>query len=54
MPFVTIMDQKFMLNGSEYAVVGTNAYWLSQLPSSDMDTALKNIAAAGFTTVRTW
>ena len=53
-PFVTVNGQKFMVNGSDYTVVGTNAYWLSQLSSYDLDTTFKALAAAGFTTVRTW
>ena len=53
-PFVTTSGQKFMINSSEYKVVGANAYWLSQLSDGDLDTTFKDIAAAGFTTVRTW
>ena len=43
-----------MNNGSEYKVVGANAYWLSQLSDGDLDIAFEDFAAAGYTTVRTW
>ena len=43
-----------MLNGAEYAVAGTNAYWLAQVSDVDIDTAFSDIANAGLTTVRTW
>ena len=52
--FVKTSGQKFMLNGAEYAVAGTNAYWLAQVSDVDIDTAFSDIANAGLTTVRTW
>ena len=32
----------------------TNAYWLAQVSNTNIDKAFADIAAAGFTTVRTW
>ncbi|KAL5526177.1 hypothetical protein ACEPAG_7516 [Sanghuangporus baumii] len=52
--FVNTSGQKFMLNGVEYTVAGTNAYWLAQISDADIDTAFNDIANAGLTTVRTW
>lgn len=52
--FVTTSGQKFMLNGAEYIVAGTNGYWLAQQSDADIDTAFSDIAKAGLTTVRTW
>ncbi|TDL15674.1 CEL4a mannanase [Rickenella mellea] len=52
--FVKTSGQKFMLNGAEYTVAGTNAYWLAQNSNADIDTAFADMAAAGLTTVRTW
>ncbi|EJD06357.1 CEL4a mannanase [Fomitiporia mediterranea MF3/22] len=52
--FVKTSGQKFTLNGEDYIVAGTNAYWLAQVSDEDIDTAFNDIAAAGLTTVRTW
>lgn len=52
--FVATSGQKFVLNGDEFIVAGTNAYWLAQQSDEDIDTALSDIAAAGLTAVRTW
>ncbi|KIJ67924.1 glycoside hydrolase family 5 protein [Hydnomerulius pinastri MD-312] len=54
--FVKTSGQKFTLNGSTYTVVGANSYWvgLSGYSTTDMNTAFKDIAATGATTVRTW
>ncbi|KZS88118.1 glycoside hydrolase family 5 protein [Sistotremastrum niveocremeum HHB9708] len=52
--FVTVSGQKFLLDGAEYIVAGTNAYWLAQYSNADIDQAFSDIAAAGLTTVRTW
>ncbi|KAG8953486.1 hypothetical protein FRC04_002328 [Tulasnella sp. 424] len=54
--FVRTSGQKFTLNGSTYTLVGSNAYWLAQVPATqaDLDKAFADIAATGATTVRTW
>ncbi|KLO06842.1 CEL4a mannanase [Schizopora paradoxa] len=52
--FVKTNGQKFALNGADYVVAGTNAYWLAQESDADIDTAFNDIVAAGLTTVRTW
>jgi len=52
--FVKTNGQKFSLNGADYVVAGTNAYWLAQQTNADIDTAFSDIANAGLTTVRTW
>ncbi|EJD41187.1 CEL4b mannanase [Auricularia subglabra TFB-10046 SS5] len=52
--FVKTSGQKFTLNGAGFVPVGTNAYWLAQVSNTNIDKAFSDIAAAGFTTVRTW
>ena len=53
--FVKVSGQRFTLNGSKYALVGHNAYWLAQLGSTtDINAAFADIAKTGATTVRTW
>lgn len=52
--FVSTSGQTFTLNGGDFFVAGTNAYWLAQQPDEDVDTALTDIANAGLTVVRTW
>ena len=52
--FVKVSGQKFTLNGADYIVAGTNAYWMAQYSNSDIDQAFSDIAAAGLTTLRTW
>ncbi|KZW01219.1 CEL4a mannanase [Exidia glandulosa HHB12029] len=52
--FVKTSGQKFTLNGAGFVPVGTNAYWLAQVANANIDKAFADIAAAGFTTVRTW
>lgn len=42
-----------MLDGKEYVVAGTNAYWLAQESDPDIETAFDDIVNAGLTTVRT-
>lgn len=51
--FVGTTGQKFTLDGSDFIVAGTNAYWLAQVSDEDIHTAFSDIAAAGLTTVRT-
>jgi mannan endo-1,4-beta-mannosidase len=51
---VKASGQRFTLNGNTFFPVGTNAYWLAQISNADIDQAFSDIAAAGFTTVRTW
>ena len=51
--FVKTSGQKFILDGEDYVVAGTNAYWLAQVSDEDIDTAFNDIVAAGLTTVRT-
>ncbi|KAA1477226.1 CEL4a mannanase [Dentipellis sp. KUC8613] len=52
--FVKVSGQKFTLDGNDFIVAGTNAYWLAQESNADIDQAFSDIAAAGLTTVRTW
>ncbi|KAF8608733.1 mannanase [Ceratobasidium sp. AG-I] len=53
--FVKTSGQKFVLNGSTFTVVGTNAYWMAQLSSTaDITTAFNELKNAGVTTLRTW
>jgi len=52
--FVKVSGQKFSLNGADYIVAGTNAYWMAQWGNADIDQAFSDIAAAGLTTLRTW
>lgn len=51
--FVTTSGQRFSLNGEDYVVAGTNAYWLAQESDPDIETGFNDITAAGLTTVRT-
>lgn len=43
-----------MLDGEEFTVAGTNAYWMAQESDEDIDTAFDDIVNAGLTTLRTW
>ena len=52
--FVKTNGQKFSLNGADYVIAGTNAYWLAQNTDADINTAFNDIQNAGLTTVRTW
>ncbi|KAK7438647.1 hypothetical protein VKT23_017980 [Stygiomarasmius scandens] len=54
--FVKTSGTRFTLNGQNFIVVGSNAYWigLNGLSTADMDKAFSDIAATGATTVRTW
>ncbi|TFK42587.1 glycoside hydrolase family 5 protein [Crucibulum laeve] len=54
--FVTTSpDGQFMVNGSAFSFVGTNAYWLHALNSDDdIDRTLQNISMRGIKVVRTW
>ncbi|KAF8902147.1 glycoside hydrolase superfamily [Gymnopilus junonius] len=53
--FVTTQGPHFMVNGSKFDFVGTNAYWLAALNSEeDIDHTLGNISAKGIKVVRTW
>ncbi|QRV79289.1 Cellulase (glycosyl hydrolase family 5 protein) [Ceratobasidium sp. AG-Ba] len=53
--FVKTSGQQFTLDGSRFTVVGSNAYWMAQLPTSaDITTAFNDLKNAGFTTLRTW
>ena len=42
-----------MLDGNDYVVAGTNAYWLAQVADADIDTAFDDIVNSKLTTVRT-
>jgi len=53
-PFVTTSGNRFMLNGSDFSIVGANAYWLPTLPIEDINSTLANMSAAGINVVRTW
>ncbi|KAF8320837.1 mannanase [Clavulina sp. PMI_390] len=50
--FVKTSGTSFTLNGSKYHAVGTNGYWIAQW-TNDITQAFSDIAAAGYTTVRT-
>ncbi|KAJ7743019.1 glycoside hydrolase [Mycena maculata] len=54
--FVTTSGTRFHLNGAEYTLVGSNAYWLPLMGYSeaDINLALNDIVTSGATTVRTW
>ncbi|KAF8678288.1 glycosyl hydrolase 5 (cellulase A) family [Rhizoctonia solani] len=53
--FVKTSGTKFTLNGSTFTVVGSNAYWMAQLSTSnDITQAFTDLKNAGFTTLRTW
>jgi len=53
--FVSTDGTKFTVNGSEFAWIGTNAYWLQALNTEqDIINTLSNISALGITVVRTW
>ncbi|KAJ7582721.1 glycoside hydrolase family 5 protein [Mycena floridula] len=53
--FVQTKNSKFLVNGSEFRFVGTNAYWLSALNTEeDIITTFESMSAAGITAVRTW
>ena len=51
--FVKTSGQKFTLDGEDYVVAGTNAYWLAQVSDADIDTAFDDIVNSKLTTVRT-
>ncbi|PPQ66080.1 hypothetical protein CVT26_010822 [Gymnopilus dilepis] len=54
-PFISTQGPHFMLNGSRFDFIGTNAYWLPTLNSEeDIDFTLGNISARGIKVVRTW
>ncbi|KZV64942.1 glycoside hydrolase family 5 protein [Peniophora sp. CONT] len=54
-PFVSTQNGQFVVNGSNFRFVGTNAYWLPFLPSEDdISAVLANMAASNVTVVRTW
>jgi mannan endo-1,4-beta-mannosidase len=53
--FVSTQGTKFMVNGSEFAWIGTDAYWLQTLNTEqDIINTLSNISALGINVVRTW
>ncbi|KAJ7273706.1 glycoside hydrolase family 5 protein [Mycena haematopus] len=53
--FVSTSGTNFRVNNSDFAFIGTNAYWLPALNSDeDVDSVLGNISLANITVVRTW
>jgi mannan endo-1,4-beta-mannosidase len=52
--FVSTQDGEFQLNGGPYQFYGTNAYWVQMLTDHDLDNVMNEIAAKGYTVVRTW
>ncbi|KAF9466797.1 glycoside hydrolase superfamily [Collybia nuda] len=54
-PFITVQNGEFFVNGSRFAFVGTNAYWLHTLNTDgDIDKTLADIASTGVKIVRAW
>ncbi|EIM90018.1 glycoside hydrolase [Stereum hirsutum FP-91666 SS1] len=53
--FISTQGDKFVVNGSDFSFIGTNAYWLPFLDSDDdISKVLANISASGIKVVRTW
>ncbi|KAJ3856031.1 glycoside hydrolase family 5 protein [Lentinula lateritia] len=53
--FVTTQGSKFFVNGSEFPIIGTNAYWLQALnEEQDIINTFSNISALGIKVVRAW
>ena len=53
--FVSTSGGQFMVNGSPFKFIGTNAYWLHTLNTDeDISNTFANISEAGIRVVRTW
>lgn len=53
--FISTSGGQFVVNGSAFKFIGTNAYWLHTLNTDeDISNTFANISNAGIKVVRTW
>ncbi|EIW85194.1 glycoside hydrolase family 5 protein [Coniophora puteana RWD-64-598 SS2] len=53
-PFVSSEGSEFVVNGTNFKYIGTNAYWLPTLQDDEISTTLAKMAATGIKVVRLW